>query len=95
MKKQLWFKRRRYGWGWVPATWQGWFLLLLHLAVVVFVGFVLLGDDPEVTPAQNVVFFFLVLGISTVSLIGLAYLKGPIPRWRWGARPNDDPEEDW
>lgn len=22
--KHLWFKRKLYGWGWVPVRWQGW-----------------------------------------------------------------------
>src|SRR5262245_12007807 len=31
--EQYWFKRRTYGWGWVPATWQGWLTLLIFLGV--------------------------------------------------------------
>jgi hypothetical protein len=25
--EQYWFKRKAYGWGCVPATWQGWLTL--------------------------------------------------------------------
>lgn len=23
---RLWFKAKRFGWGWVPVTWEGWAL---------------------------------------------------------------------
>jgi len=40
--EQYWFKRRAYGWGWVPATWQGWLTLLVFLGIFLwlFVPFV-------------------------------------------------------
>jgi hypothetical protein len=28
--EQYWFKRKAYGWGWVPATWQGWLTILVE-----------------------------------------------------------------
>ncbi len=24
---KYWFKAKNYGWGWYPATWQGWLIL--------------------------------------------------------------------
>lgn len=32
-KQDYWFKAKDYGWGWVPARWQGWLVILLWLAV--------------------------------------------------------------
>ncbi|MCX6717702.1 MAG: hypothetical protein NTU76_03445 [Candidatus Taylorbacteria bacterium] len=25
---KLWFKRKTYGWGWVPSSWEGWFVVI-------------------------------------------------------------------
>ena len=33
--KKYWFKRRRFGWGWTPVTWQGW------LTVAFFIGLII------------------------------------------------------
>ena len=30
-----WFHAKRYGWGWgLPATWQGWVVLIMWIAIV-------------------------------------------------------------
>ena len=34
-----WFKARLYGWGWTPATWQGWLVLAIWLVLVLFFAF--------------------------------------------------------
>lgn len=28
--KKLWFGNKRYGYGWVPNTWQGWMLVGIY-----------------------------------------------------------------
>jgi len=33
--KKYWFKRKLYGWGWVPVRWQGWFVVLLGISIFV------------------------------------------------------------
>lgn len=93
-KKPYWFKRRRYGWGYVPVTWQGW------LSVGAYVVFVIAAipaflDAPEPDRAREAGFFFLFLAVASVCLILVSTGKGPTPRWRWGAKPGDDPEEDY
>ena len=92
-KSNLWFKRRRYGWGWTPVSWQGFITIGLFLAVVLTAAFQLPADvDP--TPGQLFIFF----GILIVSVAGLAavgFVKGPAPRWRWGKKPGDNPDEDF
>ena len=32
---KLWFRSRRYGWGWEPASIEGWLVLLAFIAAVV------------------------------------------------------------
>ena len=34
-----WFKRKLYGWGWTPATWQGWFAIGVYVLLILGLGF--------------------------------------------------------
>ena len=79
---RYWFKRRRYGWGWYPVTWQGWASVVIYVVVV-------LGAN-SVLPVIGLP----VLVVATLLLIYLCARKGPAPRWRWGASPSDDPNLD-
>jgi hypothetical protein len=38
------FRSRRFGWGWRPASWQGWLLAIATVVVVATVGFVFQAD---------------------------------------------------
>ena len=29
--KKLWFRAKRYGWGWYPCSWQGWAVLAMYV----------------------------------------------------------------
>jgi len=33
-KNQYWFKSKRFGWGFVPISWEGWIVTLMLLALV-------------------------------------------------------------
>lgn len=79
--EQKWFKRKLYGWGWTPVTWQGWMVIGVWLGLVLFFS---LSID-ETSPLREVVFTFLIpLVFLTVLLIRICYLKGEKPRWQWG-----------
>jgi hypothetical protein len=45
--KRLWFRARRFGWGWTPITWQGW----MALVIADVLAFILLayrkGEQPS------------------------------------------------
>jgi len=75
MENKLWFRAKRYGWGWCPCSWQGWVVLLIW--VVVFV-FAIVKFDHEWL--KNVVVIIVIM----VCLIWICYKKGEKPRWRWG-----------
>ena len=77
--KTYWFPAKRYGWGWgLPATWQGWVVLLLWGAAV-FEGLWLLRHNPY-RPASNIGFVLVMGGVLTL----VCYWKGEPPKWRWG-----------
>jgi drug/metabolite transporter (DMT)-like permease len=79
--KNLWFKRKLYGWGWTPVTWQGWLATLVYVGLAVL--FALTID--ENSPPQEVVFTFVIpVVLLTIAFIRVAYKKGESPRWQWG-----------
>ncbi len=72
-----WFKRKLYGWGWAPVTWQGWLVVLVGAAVGV--GGVYVGDMAD-SPGMMLLGIILMMAI----FFGFGYWKGEKPRWRWG-----------
>lgn len=81
-KRPYWFKAKNYGWGWYPATWQGWFILLGYVGLVVW----LTGEmNNELNSmGDRALGFFVSLIFLTTTLILICYQTGEPPRWRWG-----------
>ena len=77
--KKLWFKNKRYGWGWTPASWQGWAVLAAYLLLVVCLFWI---TDSFNRPDSDA--FFIPFLALTAVLIIICYLTGEKPRWRWG-----------
>lgn len=80
MEKKLWFKRKLYGWGWCPCSWEGWLVIAVWL---VFFYFAVIMMDHEWL--KNLLFIVL----SIFFLIYICYKKGEKPRWQWGKRIED------
>jgi len=81
--ERYWFKRKLYGWGWTPATWQGWLITLIY--IVLIFSFALTLD--ENSSDREVAFTFLLpLILLTTTLMYIAYKKGESPRWQWGKK---------
>ncbi len=81
MKTDMWFKRKRYGWGWTPATWQGWAVLVGYLVLVLVFAATIDKTSP---PREIFATFVLPSLVLTVTLIRICYRKGESPRWQWG-----------
>lgn len=78
---RYWFRARLYGWGWAPATWQGWLVLLMYTVAVIL--FTLTLD--ESSPPREIVFtFILPVLLLTITLLRICYKTGEKPRWQWG-----------
>jgi len=91
---KYWFKRRRYGYGWIPVKWQGFVVIVAFIIVVTVCSTIL------VIIANNSAVVFLTLYLAavlmtTAVLLYIAYRKGPKPKWRWGKSNNDKPNEDF
>ena len=81
---QLWFRAKRYGWGWFPCAWQGWAILAMYVFAVVD-GAVWLKR--HVTSESDLLLRFLPeLYILTVFFIIICYATGEKPLWRWGQK---------
>ena len=74
---RYWFPAKRYGWGWgIPATWQGW---------VVLIGFIVAATAVAIVIApRSLVWFYVAMAALAGVFIAICYAKGEPPRWRWG-----------
>lgn len=88
---KLWFKRRRYGYGWVPVTWQGFLTLFIYIGIILAVAFIM---DDDMGLGELFAFFVFVV-IATLLLVTVSLFYGPKPKWRWGKSPDDNPKEDF
>lgn len=80
--KKLWFVSKRYGWGWTPATWEGWFVIAAYLACT-FLTVAVIEHFARIE--NNAVMIFLpLICIYTCVLFFICVRTGEKPRWRWG-----------
>lgn len=82
----IWFKRKRYGWGWTPATWQGWTVTAVYIILILILG---LRVDKDTEFVEVILFFIVPTIVLSFLMIGVAYKKGEKPCWQWGKDIND------
>ncbi|HXY99359.1 MAG TPA: hypothetical protein VEI03_05130 [Stellaceae bacterium] len=80
-----WFKTRRYGWGWTPASIEGWVVVAVFLALTlsgtaIFLHALRAGASPPLACLLFVLWTAVLGGVLTA----VAWAKGEPPRWRWG-----------
>ena len=89
--KGYWFKRKLYGWGWTPSTWQGWVVTLVYILVVVIFSLTL----DENSPKREVFFtFVLPFVLLTFTFLRIVYKKGEKPKWTWGLKDAEKNKEN-
>lgn len=81
---KIWFKRKTYGWGWVPVTWEGWLVVLGYVGIIVWQ----IEKADQLSYSRSAIHFVLPLIIATALLISLCYWKGEKPKWMWGPVEN-------
>ncbi len=82
VKEVFWFKRKTYGYGWVPSTWQGWGVVVLY--ILSLVNNFLFVDFNSHSVSDTLLTFLPNVYISTIFLLIICYAKGEEPRWQWG-----------
>ncbi|MBX4195697.1 hypothetical protein KW796_01930 [Candidatus Parcubacteria bacterium] len=85
-EKKLWFKAKKFGWGWTPTSWQGWVITAIYI-----IGLLHLVFEADVEHSGggfliNFAFDFLIL---TIPFLIICYLKGERPHWRWDGVDKD------
>jgi hypothetical protein len=76
---RYWFPAKRYGWGWgLPVAWQGWLVLATFVALLV-AGAILFPPRKG-----HLVGYLVYVVILAAAFVGVCWLKGEPPRWRWG-----------
>ena len=81
---KVWFKAKDYGWGWYPATWQGWLILFVFIALIVL-NFLRIDtqshsvSDTLINAIPETVALILLL-------IFICWKTGEKPSWRWGGK---------
>ena len=80
-----WFKARSYGWGWTPASAEGWIVMAVFLAVVIGSVLYLVHRLRSGADVGSTIAVFVIWNIVLVALLfAIAWAKGEPPRWRWG-----------
>lgn len=80
--KKLWFRAKRYGWGWQPVTWQGWAILLGYLVIMISTASRI--DARSHSGSDTLIGFAIPFIALTAALIWICYRTGEKPSWRWG-----------
>jgi hypothetical protein len=76
--KSDWFPAKRYGWGWgMPSVWQGWVMLAAFVILMLIGSFLF-------PPSAGLGAYLAYVAVLCGLLIGICWLKGEPPRWRWG-----------
>ncbi len=84
--KKIWFRRKLYGWGWYPSTWQGWLIIISYCGLIALFAFTIDATSPPKEVAFTFIFPIIFL---TITLLRIVYKTGEKPRWQWGKRLED------
>ena len=83
--KEYWFKRRLYGWGWVPVKLQGWIVILTFIVFVLLNGIYFgYNTSPNAPLTLDWIWFFGNLIAALIILMFICYKTGEKPKWSWG-----------
>lgn len=79
MNQQYWFKANKSGYGWHPANWKGWVILLFYLVFLVQSFFQVHIQSHSVS--DTLIGFLPRFLIFTAILTIITYLKGESITW--------------
>lgn len=78
-----WFKRKLYGFGWMPAKKQGWIVLGVYLLFVITLS---VAATEKVNDTQAVTWVLVPVALATVLLLIIAFKTGQPLKWQWGKK---------
>ena len=77
-QERNWFKAIKYGWGWTPSTWEGWSVIGIYLAFVLF--YIYSVESVSIIGSLESSFMPILI-IATFILIVICYIKGEKPHF--------------
>jgi len=80
MEKEIWFRRKTYGWGWFPANGKGWAVTLLFVLLAIVPAFFAFCIYHLVAP-----YFLYAMGLN-FTFLWICWKKGERPQWQWGKK---------
>ncbi len=80
MDAKIWFKKKTYGWGWTPCTWQGVVVVVVYVIVLAFTVSFTRSGALSLSSTQLAITLIAQSGL----LIAVSYAKGEKPSWSWG-----------
>ncbi len=85
--KKFWFKNKDYGYGWYPASPEGWTVLCVYFALLIwlimdFLPTALAPHARNEIPA-SLYWYLGKVFLLTGCLVCVARWKGEKPEWRW------------
>jgi hypothetical protein len=84
MDNRYWFRARDYGWGWTPATWQGWTVMLAYMfGIAGWLAYHYAHQEMSFGIHTDFVPAIPILMLTTI-LVAICWWKGEKPRWKWG-----------
>ena len=83
-KQRYWFKRKTYGWGWVPATREGWVVIVVFI-VLFTAQLVRVTQYIQTRQSVSLSIFLPAIGLIAL-LLGICWRTGESPRWQWGTQ---------
>ena len=74
---EYWFRAHRYGFGWTPARWEGWVVMLIYVVSIVFTVKAFLHRlNSETYVSSSLLIFLGTLALLTAILIYICYRTG-------------------
>ena len=83
-KNKLWFRRKTYGWGWTPITWEGWLVTFIVLVIPLCIRLTAKALDVEKT--TQYFYTWASVPILLMALILICFRFGEKPKWQWGLK---------
>ncbi len=84
--KGYWFRRKQYGYGWMPARKQGWLLTGFYL---LFVIVLLIASSPNYALIDADEFIVPVV-VATLLYVAIVWKTGEPLKWQWGPKKDSD-----
>lgn len=82
--QHVWFKRKLYGFGWTPATWEGWMVTGIYALAVM----IIFKRSDALSDSTNDILINLVVPFAIITswLLATCFWKGERLGWQWGPK---------